>query len=208
MVNICPNCGTEVKEDFKFCLGCGQDLTTVNFAENQPNDVETSLDNSQLQAHEPINNNIQSQQQIDQNINYNETDMTRGPRKSNMKLFLVLFAVIIAVIVILVVVFIGLGGGSDGRFIGTWEYTEPTSGMTVGYKFNGDGSLEVTTDFGNFNFGKWRVNGDQLCLEPDGSFDMGMTGFIGEQCTSYSFLNNGTQLSINSEGTPLVLTKK
>ena len=208
MVNNCPNCGIEVKEDFKFCLSCGQDLSAINFAENQSNTFDEPLDNSQRQTNEPLNVNTPTQETIIQNINYQDTHMTGGPKTSNLKLFLVLFAVIIAVIIILVVVFFGLGGGTDSRFVGTWEYTEPTSGLTVGYKFNGDGSLEVTSDFGNFKVGKWRVSGDQLCLEPDGSFDMGMTGLIGEQCTSYSLSADGTQLSINSDGTPLVLTKK
>ena len=110
---------------------------------------------------------------------------------------------------IVVVVFLLMGGGSDSRFVGTWEYTtEEFGGMSMGYKFNGDGSLEITSSFGNFKFGSWSVKGNQLCFEADENLPYGTEGLIGEQCSNYSFSSDGRQLTLTYNGSSIILTKK
>jgi hypothetical protein len=205
MVNKCPSCGEEIKKNFKFCLNCGYKLTAdeqtttkvesiTSSAGPTPKETTTSVPSPQKpipqQAYEPSYTGSQTQ-----------------PKKSNMKIIGIL-GIIIAIIVIIVILFLLIGGGSDSRFVGTWEYSEPTTGMTFGYVFNGDGSLEVTSDYGSFKVGKWRVSGNQLCFEADESFSTVTTGLFEEQCINYSFSSDGRQLTITSSGVPMTFTKK
>lgn len=205
MVDKCPSCGEEIKKDFKFCLSCGYKLTadeqtatkpetTTSSAEPIPKETTTSVPPPQ----EPV-----SQQSYEPSYSDSQTP----PKKSNMKI-IGLLGIIIAIIVIVVIVFMLMGGGSDSRFVGTWEYSEPTTGMTIGYVFNGDGSLEVTSDFGNFKVGNWRVSGNQICLEADESLPTGTDGLFGEQCVNYEFSSDGRQLTMTYSGSSMTFTKK
>jgi len=184
MPKYCPSCGGEVKEGFKFCLSCGVQLQTDTIT--QP----------QQPTQPPV---AQQQTNISQQI------VPMQPKKTNMKLIGGIIAIIVVIVVIALVLFLFVGGGdSDSRFVGTWSYYEPTSGMSVIYKFNGDGSLEAGTDMGTMKVGNWRVSGDQLCIE----MTVSSFGSIGEQCGPFSFSADGNQLTLTSAGQSITFAKQ
>ena len=120
-----------------------------------------------------------------------------------MKIMGAIIAIIVIIVVVALVVFMFMGGGSNSRFVGTWAYDDPFSGMLV-YKFNGDGSLEFGTDLGTMEIGTWRVSGNQLCM----TITAESYGSTGEQCGSYSFSSDGSEMTLTMKGQSMTFTKQ
>lgn len=207
MSSNCPSCGAEVKEGFKFCLSCGAQLEATGItATNDPVDSKNFEDQvaqqnapaeagtTMSQPEQPTSQPSMPQQSYGQT----QPHAPMAPKKTNIKLIGGLIGVIVAIIVVVLIVFMFMGGGSDSRFVGSWEYEEPTSGMAIVYNFNEDGSFEARMDSTPVGTGTWNVNGGQLCMEILGQ----------QQCGTYSFSSDGTQLTVTSEGQSITFTKK
>lgn len=170
----------------KNCINCGSKVEDeVSFCPGCGADLEKSVtpvasQTDQTQVYQPIQ-----------------------PKKPKTKLIIGLVALIVIVVVILAVVFIFFsGGGKDSRFVGTWSY-EPMAGYNYMLKFNGDGSLEMGMSSSTMiKFGTWSVNGDQLCMGAS------ISGSSGSQCYSYSFSNNGNQLTLTTGSTTIMTLTK
>jgi len=171
MAKECPSCKAEVKEGHKFCLGCGAQLQTDAPAQPQQPTQPPAMRQQTYTQPQPV--------------------APMQPKKTNMKLIGGIIAIIVIVVVVALVAFMFIGGGSDSRFVGTWAYEEPTLGMSIVYKFNGDGSLEAGSDLGTIRIGTWSVSGNQLCM----NIDVASYG-SGEQCGSYSFSTDGSELTL------------
>ena len=185
MTNKCPNCKAEVKEGYKFCLSCGAPLQTVGAADTQNFESQVAPPSSQPQQPTP------PPPPSGQTYGQTQTYAPMQPKKTNMKLIGSIIAIIVIIVVVALVVFLFIGGGGiDSNLVGSWEYTEPTSGMSIVYIFNSDGSLEMGIDNITQQIGTWRVNGGQLCIESIGQEQ--------EQCVSYSLSSDGSQLTFHS----------
>lgn len=204
MSSNCPSCGAEVKEGFKFCLSCGAQLeATGSTATNDPVDSQTFEDQvaqqnapaeagtTMSQPEPPTSQPSMPQQSYGQT----QPHAPMAPKKTNIKLIGGLIGVIVAIIVVVLIVFMFMGGGSDSRFVGSWEYEE--AGMSMVYKFNGDGSFEFGIGSSTEPTGTWSVSGDQLCFEALGQ----------QQCGAYSFSSDGTELTLTMQGQSITLTK-
>ncbi|MCK4364818.1 MAG: zinc ribbon domain-containing protein [Thermoplasmatales archaeon] len=185
MVKYCPNCGVEVKEGFKFCLGCGAQLQTDAAA--QP-------------AQAPAAPPVQPQQPIPPPVAPQQGYAPMPPQKSNMKLIGAIIAIVVIVVVValVLVLFMGEGiSGSDSRFVGEWEQSnEYMSGIT--WSFKSGGSFESM----GIEVGTWRVNGNQVCITPSHG------GSGAEVCYDYTFSPDGNTLTLSFSGVETELTKK
>jgi hypothetical protein len=122
-----------------------------------------------------------------------------------MKLIGAIIAIIIVIAVVVVVVFLFMGGASrPGELVGTWTYSEPTSGMTVVYKFNGDGTLEAGTSGYTMKVGTWHTSGNQICFEASDDVPFGTSG-LEDQCVDYVI--DGNELIMTYLGSSITLTK-
>jgi len=193
MSKYCPKCGAEVTEGVKFCGSCGAKF------EGEPWTIPEPMPAAPIP---PPPQQPQYVQPPPQPQGY----ATMPPKKSNAKLIGALIAVIVAVIIIAVVVFLFLGG-ADSRFVGTWEYEDPDTGMTFSYKFNGDGSLDVISGSDSLEIGKWSVSGDELCFELSQD-NLWASSEQTNQCVKYSFSDGGTKLTLTSDISSTTLTKK
>jgi hypothetical protein len=178
----CPKCGAEVKEGFKFCLGCGAQIQTGT---SQVPPVTKPAPQTQQTTPPPAQ---QPSQQMYAAV---------PPKKSNTKLIIGVVAAIIAIVVVVIVVVLFIGGGTvgDSALVGTWSYEDPTMG-SFAYTFNSDNSVDITMGEATMEVGTWSTNGDQLCV----SFME-----MGEQCSTYSI--SGNQLTWSYMGDTLTLTK-
>ena len=191
MTTNCPSCGAVVKEEFKFCLSCGTPLKSGGAVDTQ--NFESQVAPQPSQPQQPI----QPPPPSGQTYGQTQTYAPMQPKKSNMKLIGGIIAIIVVIVVVALVVFLLLGGGGiDSNLVGTWEYTEPTSGMSIVYIFNSDGSLEMGMDNMTQEIGTWRVSGGQLCMESLGQ----------ETCGSYSI--DGNQLTLSFQGQTMTFYKK
>ena len=181
----CPNCGAEVKEGFKFCLGCGAQIQ-AGTAQAPP-------------ATQPQQTTPPPAQQPPQQMY-----ATVPPKKSNTKLIIGVVVAIIAIVVVVlaVVLFMGGGLGGDSDLVGTWQYTDESTGspVTAVYVFNSDGTFEAGMVGYTMPMGTWTADGSQFCLTLD------VFGQEQEQCFSYSINGNEMTWSQSGIGT-IVLTK-
>lgn len=202
MPKYCPSCGADVKEGFKFCLSCGAQLQS-DVTAGPSTFEEQAAQTSPTGAVAPVPPPQQpmAQQSTGQTQGY--TPMMQ-PRRSNKNLIIALIAVVAVVIIIAVVVFIFLGGGSDSRFVGTWNVSSGDSSIPIGatWTFEGNGDLKMAYMDQNIKIGTWSVQGDTICLES--------TYFSGKQCVSYTLSNGGDTLTLHDPsgyGKDLVLTR-
>lgn len=200
MPNYCPNCGSEVKEGFKFCLNCGRQLQSEGTeGSSKPNEQAartTSIDETTSVPPPQQSMTQQSYPHIMQ------------PTKSNKKLIMVLIAIVAIVIVISVVVFVLLGSSADSRFVGEWELEggDSFTGSTMTFEGNGDWKMGYLGT--SFKIGIWSVQGDNICLIMTNEF-LDMDQLLGDtQCYQYEFSNNGNTLTLSATGEDtMVLTK-
>lgn len=200
MVKYCPNCGVEVKEGFRFCLGCGAQLQADAAA--QP-----------AQISPPVTPPIQQQQPMPPTVAPQQGYAPISPQKSNMKLIGILIAVVVIVVVFLIVLLFarGLGGGSADDFVGTWSVSSMEIDTGAEWTFSNDGALAMTYDYGYGDpysvTNTWRLENNMLYLGDTSGLDIDSgTGM------KYEFSNGKNTISLKvtiggQEFTAYTLTK-
>ena len=187
MKNKCPNCETEVKEGFKFCLSCGAPLQSNVPVDTQNFESQVATPPTQQQPTQPSPK--------EQTYGQTQTHAPMQPKKTNMKLIGGIITIIVVIIVVALVVFLFIGGGGiDSNLVGTWE-TEEFGGLV--YKFNSDGSLEMGIENMTQEMGTWSVSSGQLCMTIFGQV---------ETCGSYSL--DGNKLTMTFQGQTMTFYKK
>lgn len=139
MAKFCPNCGSEIKSEYKFCLKCGIKIGSENHIMPQTSVEET--------AH-PSNPKYQQFQQ-----------------KKNMKLIIIIIAIIL-VVVFIIIIFSLLGGSHDSRFVGTWTIQSGSGSTFTGtITFESNGNLKTSYQGIQIFIGKWSLDGNKICFE-------------------------------------------
>ena len=179
MAKFCPNCGTEVKEGFKFCLSCGAQMQAKGKGSKAANDtVDPKSFEEQAAAQPGAAPAVQPQQQPmpppampQQGYGgQTQTYAPMQPKKSNAKLIGGIIGIVVAVVVILVVVILltggnlGFLGGSSGDLVGTWNIEsvvmDGESQTSSGYlTLDSDGTYVASGDSGT-----WEVRNGKLYI--------------------------------------------
>ncbi|OGS40084.1 MAG: hypothetical protein A3K77_00220 [Euryarchaeota archaeon RBG_13_31_8] len=138
MGRYCVDCGTEIKEGYKFCLNCG----TKTEYEGQANNQTTQG-----------------------NVGYS-TQQINTPKKSNKKLIITISAIAAILMVIIVVLLVVLGGNSVGRFVGSWVVLSGGNSTFSGSLiFESNGDLKAGNQGAEMTIGKWSIEENKICLE-------------------------------------------
>jgi len=139
MAKFCPNCGFEIKSEYKFCLNCGIKIESDNYVVPQTSTEETvyptQIKNQQLQ------------------------------QKKNMKLIFIIIAIIL-VVVLIIIIFSLLRGSHDSRFVGTWTIQSGGGSTFAGtITFESNGVLKTGYQGIQIPIGKWSIDGNKICFE-------------------------------------------
>lgn len=139
MAKFCPNCGSEIKSEYKFCLNCGIKIESESHIEPQSSIEETSHP-SQLKY-----------QQLQQ--------------KKNMNLIIIIIAIIL-VVVLIIIIYSLLGGSHDSRFVGTWTIQSGGGSTFTGtITFESNGVLKTGYQGIQIPIGKWNMDENNICFE-------------------------------------------
>jgi len=198
MSKFCPKCKLENNDESKFCLNCGTQLGENSYQSTQTQAQTNSIDMQQgnNQATAPASPPPLSPQ------GYNQPMQSKS---SNNKLIFAIIAIIVIVVVAAVVLLISGGlGGTDSRFVGTWE--QDAGYMSIDWVFKSDGKLTIM----NMEIAEWSVNGDKLCIKADDAWVQSMpSGSDTETCYNYAFSDSGNTLTLSASGvSTTTLTKK
>jgi len=164
MVSYCPNCGSEAKEGYMFCINCGANLQFDSRFEEQA--TRTPVVNTPAQMQQPI-----PQQPYYQTQGY----VPFQPRKSNKKLIAGIIAIIVAVVIIVAIVFIlfdkntNNNNNNSSDFFGTWRLDSAVlngnitpAPVEMTFTFNSDGTYEVTAFGSPDTTGTWSASNGKL----------------------------------------------
>ena len=198
MVNKCPNCGEEIKKDFKFCLSCGHKLTADEQAISKTEAATSPVEPTPKEPTTPV---PPPQQPVSQ---HTQIYLSSG-QKFPIKIIGLLIGIII--IVVVVVVILMMLGGASGPLVGEWETTQ--SGFTMGVKLNGDYSLEMSYGGSPYiRVGSWEEKGSQLCMTISGDIG-GMELPGGSECYAFEISEDGRTMTWSASGyTAMTWTKK
>ena len=203
MPNNCPSCGAKVKEEFKFCLSCGAPLQTGGAVDTQNFESQVVPPPSQPQQSTPPS------PPTGQAYGQTQTYAPMQPKKSSSKLIGGIIGIIIVVVVIAVVLFMVMGGGTDSRFVATWQIEGGDIDFGTTMVLQGNGDWEIGFGGSSMKIGTWNIQGSDLCFTvtnwlPGMDQSQGAT-----QCYQYEFTNNGNALYLTSltEGS-MTLTKR
>jgi len=179
MGKFCPKCGAEVKEGFKFCLGCGAPLQEQATAPQAPPPAQ------------PVAPAAPPQQSVHPGY------QPMQPKQTNMKLIFGIIGIVVAIVVIILVVFLvlGMGGGGGAEdFVGAWN-AEAFGGLAESqWEFGEGNTLTITTDYGYgepyVEEGTYSINGNKIDFE-------GITSLDYLTDLTFEFSNGGNTVTLN-----------
>ncbi|KYK22014.1 hypothetical protein AYK25_07570 [Thermoplasmatales archaeon SM1-50] len=203
MTNNCLVCGSELREDAKFCPVCGRKLEQQTVSPTPPPPTPVSSQPQQKKQKPKVSTTPATTQPV--------TKQNHGIKYGTGKKAIVgISLTVVAVVIVIFFVANLLGGTSpfvsaDSRFVGEWE--ENTLGNPIIWNFKSDSTLENPSSDGEMNnVGTWNVDVTSLCLF--------YRQYNQTVCYTYQFSNNGNILTLertavgDSYPANILLTKK
>jgi hypothetical protein len=185
MIKSCLVCGTELREDAKFCSLCGRKVEQQPLTPMPPPPTPTPP--------QPTQKSSPPQQKERKPRPSVAPARTKDYGFGKKTIIGVSLSVVVVAIVIYFIISL-LGGtnllsSADSRFVGEWE--QNTLGSPIIWNFKNDNMLEnLSSDGMMVNVGTWEVNGTLLCL-----YNRLYNNTV---CYTYEFSNNGNILQLSS----------